>query len=669
MTRAATNPHVDAAAPAEEATMTDDAPRRWGIRDAAELYATDSWGNGYVAINRKGNVVIRPDRRPGRTIDLHEVISGLDERGITTPVLVRFKDIIASRVSAVHDAFAAAIEENEYGGSYMCVYPIKVNQQRHVVRQVQSFGHAQGFGLEAGSKPELLAVLALTADHDNQPIVGNGFKDSEFIETVILATKLGRRIIPVVEKASELDLILHHAERYGVRPTIGVRAKLSSHGAGRWIGSSGVRSKFGLHVSEIMAAIRTLEERGMQDCLQLLHCHVGSQIYDIRSIKNAITELAHIYAELHRLGAGMRYIDIGGGLGIDYDGTRTSQESSMNYTLDEYAADVVYRIGEVCSDAGVPHPTIVSESGRALTAYHSVLVFDVLGTATFDAHDLPGTIEAAAGGRAPQDLPQPLWDLYAARQAVRDGDRRLEEALHDASQALEEAMNLFRLGYMRLGDRGLAERLYWTVCSEILARSQSELDEIPEEIARLADNLSDLYFCNLSVFQSLPDSWAIDQLFPIMPIHRLKEEPTRRAVLADITCDSEGKVDRFVVGPDIRRTLPVHPLQAGRPYYLAAFLVGAYQETLGDLHNLFGDTHAVHIGFDEDGDWAIEELIPGDTVREVLRYVQFDPESLHDALRADVERAMRRKLLTVAEGRQLMSFYSTGLDGYTYLEE
>jgi arginine decarboxylase len=651
----------------QPAETTDE--HRWTVRDAAELYGVDGWGNGYVTVNRRGNLVIRPDRRPGRTIDLHEVIQGLDDRGITTPVLVRFKDIIANRIAAVHDAFAAAIEEHEYTGAYRCVYPIKVNQQRHVVRHVQEFGHSFGFGLEAGSKPELLAVLALTADHNDQPIICNGFKDSEFIETVILATKLGRRIIPVVEKFSELELIVKHATRYDVRPTIGVRAKLSSHGAGRWVGSSGVRSKFGLHVSELVDAVAYLDARGMKDCLQLLHCHVGSQIFDIRAIKNAITELTHIYIELHRLGAAMGYIDIGGGLGIDYDGSSSSKESSLNYTLDEYAADIVYRVGEACTDADVPHPTIVSESGRALTAYHSVLVFDVVGTASFDAHRVPDSIEDAAGDRDPQDLPQPLWDLFAARAAVADGDRRLEEALHDASQAHDEAMNLFRLGYMRLADRGIAERLYWTICADILRRGEDELDERPEEMERLADQMSDLYFCNLSVFQSLPDSWAIEQLFPIMPIHRLKEEPTRRAILADITCDSEGKVDRFVTGSDIRRTLPLHEVKAGKAYYLAAFLVGAYQETLGDLHNLFGDTHAVHIGFDEDGEWAIEELIPGDTVREVLSYVQFDPERLHEALRHDVERAVRRKRLTVQEGRLLMNFYQHGLDGYTYLEE
>ena len=645
---------------------THDAPP-WSVEDAAELYDVPAWGQGYVAVNEAGHIVIRPDRDPTQEIDLYEVVRGLDERGFTTPLLIRFKDIIADRVNAIHRAFQHAIEEHDYRGAYTCVYPIKVNQQRHVVRQVQRFGAEHGFGLEAGSKPELLAVLALTAGDNDLPIICNGFKDSEFIETVTLATKLGRRIIPVVEKFSELELIARHAEHYGVRPTIGVRAKLSALGAGRWESSGGLRSKFGLHVSELEAALEFLAERDMLDCLQLLHCHVGSQISDIRSVKTAVTELAHIYAELRRRGAGMRYLDVGGGLGIDYDGSRTSQDSSVNYTLEEYAADVVYRVAEVCTDAGIDHPTIISESGRALTAYHSVLVFDVLGSTAFDTHEIPPTIEEAAGERPAEELPQPLWDLYAARTALAEG-RRPQEALHDATQAHEEAMNLFRLGYMRLGERGLAERLYWRICADVLRASTVD-GELPDELIPLADQMSDLYFCNLSIFQSLPDSWAINQLFPILPIHRLERQPTRRAVLADITCDSEGKVDRFSHGAELRRGLPVHAIDPADPYYLGAFLVGAYQETLGDLHNLFGDTHVVHVALDEDGDWAIEEVIPGDTVREVLRYVQFDPDRLFGALRADVERAVRKKTFTVQEGRLLTNFYQHGLDGYTYLEE
>ncbi len=654
--------------------MSDDAaPRRrgqgapkWAVRQSAELYGIDAWGQGYFSVNKKGHVVVRPDRRPGRSIDLHEVVEGLEERGYTTPVLLRFKDVLASRLRELHEAFAGAIEDNEYRGGYACVYPIKVNQQRHVVEHILRSGTPYGFGLEAGSKPELLAVLGLTAGSPTVPIVCNGFKDSEFIETVILATKLGRLIIPVVEKFSELELIVRHAEAYGVRPTIGVRAKLGAHGAGRWEDSGGLRSKFGLHVSEILDAFSYLAEREMTDCLQLLHCHVGSQVYDIRSVKTAITELAHIFTELYRMGAGMRYLDVGGGLGVDYDGSQSSSESSINYTLEEYAADIVYRVGEVCDDADVPHPTIITESGRAITAFHSVLVFDVLGTTTFDTVEVPKSIKEAAGTRTPEDLAQPLWDLYGALQTAGEG--RLEEAHHDAVQAHEEAMNLFRLGYMNLADRALAEKLYWALCADIFRRSGGE-EGAPDEVLALADQLSDLYFCNLSIFQSMPDAWAINQLFPIAPIHRLEEEPTRRGILADITCDSEGKIGRFPGVPETRRSLPLHPPVKGRTYYLAAFLVGAYQEILGDLHNLFGDTHAVHIGFDEDGEWAIEEVVSGDTVRQVLAYVQFDPEALQEGVRREVERAVRRKSLTVVEGRQLLRFYQHGLDGYTYLEE
>ncbi len=658
---------------AYNAPVTKDAASRraapqpeWSVQRSSELYGVEAWGHGYVSVNRKGHVTVRPDRRPGRTIDLFEVVEGLGERGIGTPVLLRFKDILASRLRALHDAFAGAIEEHEYRGGYLCVYPIKVNQQRQVVEQVRNFGARYGFGLEAGSKPELLAVLGMTDCSSPIPIVCNGFKDSEFIETVVLATKLGRTIIPVVEKFSELELIVRHAEHYGVRPTIGIRVKLSTRGSGRWEDSGGLRSKFGLHVAEILEAVEFLAARGMADCLQLLHCHIGSQVFDIRSVKNAVSELAHVYTELHRLGAGMRYLDIGGGLGVDYDGSQSTQDSSINYTLEEYAGDVVYRVGEVCDAAGVPHPTIISESGRAITAYHSVLIFDVLGATSFEDFEVPGTIEEAAGDRAPESLAQPLWDLYGAYDLVRDG--RLEEAFHDAVQAHDEAMNLFRLGYLDLVDRGLAERLYWAVCSEILRRVRSE-GEVPEEFDLLVRQLSDIYFCNLSIFQSMPDSWAINQLFPIVPIHRLDQRPSRRAILADITCDSEGKIDRFVGPGDPRAVLELHTLEPGRPYFLGAFLVGAYQEILGDLHNLFGDTHAVHIGFDEDGEWAIEELVPGDTVREVLSYVQFEPERLLESLRQDVEQAVRRKRLTVKDGRALLRFYQHGLDGYTYLEE
>ncbi len=640
----------------------------WSPADSSRLYGVEDWGKGYFTVDGAGHVKVLPGGPGnGAGVDLLEVVEGLRERGIPTPVLLRFRDVLDRRIRSLAEAFAAAMEEHDYRGSYLCVYPIKVNQQRQVVEEIYRFGKRFGFGLEVGSKPELLAVLGVTgSDGNGRPIVCNGFKDSEFIETVILASKLGRTIIPVVEKFSELELIVHHARRYGVRPTIGVRVKLTSRGAGRWEDSGGQRSKFGLHVPELLDLVRYLEEHGMVDCLQLLHCHVGSQIVDIRSIKSAINELAQVYRELCRLGAGLRYLDVGGGLGVDYDGSQTGTESSVNYTLEEYAADVVHRVGSVCADAGLPHPTLVSESGRALVAYHSVLVFEVLGSTSFSSFRVHPGDPVLERVRESRGLSRPVQDLVDALEMVGSGS--VEEALHDAIQAHEEALSLFNLGYMDLEERSLAERLYWTVGLRALERL-GNTEELPGELADLEAQLSDIDFGNFSIFQSLPDSWAIGQLFPIMPIHRLDEEPTRRTILADITCDSEGKVTRYVTGEEDPTTLPVHALREGEPYYLGAFLVGAYQEILGDLHNLFGDTHAVHVGVDGDGRWTIEDFIEGDTVREVLGYVQFDADRLLATIRRDVERAVREERLTVREGRQLVHFYQQGLDGYTYLEE
>ncbi len=636
----------------------------WTVEDAAELYGVDAWGQGYVSVGRNGHLMVHPHRQAGAAIDLYEVVEGLRERGIEPPVVVRFEEIIHDRLRALRAAFARAIAENEYRGRYICVYPIKVNQQRHVVASLRDAGYGQGLGLEVGSKPELLAVLGMTAGRGDLPIVCNGFKDSEYIETIVLAAKLGRTIIPVVEKASELPVLVHHAEQYGVRLSLGIRVKLAAQGSGRWQDSAGVRSKFGLRVPEILDALAFLRERGMEDCLELLHCHIGSQVSDIRRIKEAVTELARIYVEVSRLGGGLRMLDMGGGLGVDYDGSQTSTDSSVNYSLEEYASDVVYRVASVCNEAGVAHPHIVTESGRALSAYHSVLVFDVVGATTFDSLELAGA--GAGPGRGEPGAPQPIRDLAGALELVEEG--KLEEAYHDAVQAHEEAQNLFRLGHLELPLRAAAERLYWTVCLR-LARLVEHLADPPEELAALPDHLSDIYFCNMSVFQSLPDSWAIGQLFPILPIHRLDQEPLRRAVLADITCDSEGKIAAFVDGGETRAVLPVHELRDGQRYTLAAFLVGAYQEILGDYHNLFGDTHAVHIALDEAGRWSIEEVVEGDTVREVLSYVQYEPDRLLGAVRRDVEGAVKAGRLAVAEGRQLLRFFRAGIDGYTYLEE
>src|SRR6201996_4121681 len=635
----------------------------WQVTDSLELYHVSAWGKGYFSINDAGHVVVRPDTEPGKEIDLYDVVEGLKARDLTTPVGVRFSGILAHRLRHLHAAFAQAIAENDYQNRYAAVFPIKVNQQRLVVEEVYRYGQEFGFGLEAGSKPELLAVMAMTENTADRLIICNGFKDDSYIEAVTLATKLGRTIIPVVENFDERGLILKHAQSYGVRPRIGVRVKLFSEGSGRWAGSAGDKSKFGLFVTEILELFNVLKERDMLDCLQLVHCHPGSQLQDIRRVKDAINELAHVYAELKLMGAGLQYIDVGGGLGVDYDGSGTNFASSMNYTLNEYASDVVYRIASVCNTRGIPHPMIISESGRAVAAYHSVLIFDALGSSALDKFQVTG--REAEDHPGEDELPQPVQDLFVAYRAVNE--RRLVECYHDAQTAREQTLQMFNLGLLSLQFRALAERLYWATCARIRDVCR-RLDESPEELADLESILSDTYFCNFSVFQSLPDSWAIDQLFPIMPIHRLNEQPTRIGVLADITCDSDGKIDHFVSLRDVKRTLELHPLIPGEEYYLAAFLVGAYQETLGDLHNLFGDTHVVHIRLLEEGGWWIEEIVNGDTANKVLEYMEYDVAELPPALARDCERAIRDGRMTIAESQLLKRFYEKELDGYAYLE-
>jgi len=637
--------------------------KSWRIEDSLELYNVGAWGKGYFAINEAGHLVVRPDTQQSREIDLHEVVEGLRARDLTTPVVVRFSDILAHRLRHLHAAFAQAIAENDYKNRYSAVFPIKVNQQRLVVEEVYRYGKEFGFGLEVGSKPELLAVMAMTENEPTRPIICNGFKDDSYIEAVTLATKLGRTIIPVVENYDELALILKHAAAYGVRPRIGVRVKLSSEGSGRWSGSAGEKSKFGLFITEILELFETLKARDMLDCLQLVHCHPGSQLQDIRRVKDAINELAHVYAELKLMGAGLQYIDVGGGLGVDYDGSGTNFSSSMNYTLNEYASDVVYRVASVCNARNIPHPMIISESGRAIAAYHSVLVFNALGSSALDKFRVTG--RAADDYSGNKELPQPIKDLFEAYRSV--SERRLVECYHDAMTAREQILQMFNIGLLSLEFRGLAERLYWATCAKVRDVSR-KLEDVPEELADLEHILSDTYFCNFSVFQSLPDSWAIDQLFPIMPIHRLNEKPTRAGVLADITCDSDGKIDHFVSLRDVKRNLEVHELRDGEEYYLAAFLVGAYQETLGDLHNLFGDTHVVHVRLHDEGGWWIEEIVKGDTANKVLEYMEYDVDELYPALARDCERAIRDGRMTIAESQQLKRFYEGELNGYAYLE-
>jgi arginine decarboxylase len=635
----------------------------WKIEQSLDLYQVEAWGKGYFSINEQGHVVVRPDMDATREIDLLDVVTGLKARDLHAPVVIRFSDILAHRLRHLAEAFATAIAENDYRNRYAAVFPIKVNQQRLVVEEVYRYGKEFGFGLEVGSKPELLAVMSITEDAPDRIVICNGFKDDSYIEAVILATKLGRTIIPVVENFEEIHLILKHAEAYGVRPKIGVRVKLASEGAGRWRDSAGEKSKFGLFISEILELHALLKGRDMLDCLQLVHCHPGSQLQDIRRVKEAINELAHVYAELKLMGAGLQYIDIGGGLGVDYDGSGTNFESSMNYTLNEYASDVVYRVKAVCDDRDVPHPMIVSESGRAIAAHHSLLVFNTLGSSTLDQFKVKGSVEEDYRGS--EEVPQPVRDLFDSYRSVND--RRLVECYHDAIQAREQALQMFNLGYLSLEFRGLAERLYWATCTKIRDHCR-KLGKIPEELENLESMLSDIYFCNFSIFQSLPDSWAIGHLFPIMPIQRLGERPTRNAVLADITCDSDGKIDRFVSARETKRTLELHELVRGEEYYLAAFLVGAYQETLGDLHNLFGDTHVVHIKLHDEGGWWIEEIVKGDTATKVLEYMEYDTDELYPRLARDCERAVREGRMSLAEAQAVKRFYENELNGYAYLE-
>ena len=626
----------------------------WSIEDSASLYDLARWSDDYFHISNQGTLLVSPRRNPADSVDLKELVDRLGQRGIRPPVLIRFNGILADRLQTLQECFAKAITDHDYANSYRCVYPIKVNQQRDVVQQIIHHGRQFGFGVEAGSKPELLAVVAMT--DPEMPIICNGFKDDEFIQMALLAQRLGRTVIPVVEKVSELDLILKHAEQLKVRPTIGMRVKLATRGSGRWQASGGYRSKFGLTVAELLSQLDRLIDCGMADCFQLLHFHVGSQIGNIRHLKAAILEAARIYADLYRRGAGLQYLDVGGGLGVDYDGSQTDSESSMNYTVQEYANNVVFHVQSVCDDVGVPHPQLISESGRAVAAHHSVLVVETLGvTSQGNVQSLPMPV--------PESYEQPVHDLWMSYDDLTP--ENMLESFHDAQVALDLCMNLFSGGYLPLEQRVAAENLYFAICHRIRDLSSSSMQR-SKDIRELDRMLSDIYFVNCSIFQSIPDSWAIDQRFPIMPIARLDEKPTQHAVLGDVTCDSDGKVDGFVGGGKRNKTIKLHQLKPGQSYPLAVFLVGAYQEILGDLHNLFGDTHAVHVDV-VDGMVKVQSIVKGDTVSEVLGYVQYEDRELVDKLQRAVEDAVHSGLIDNQQAGETVAFYERALGNYTYL--
>jgi arginine decarboxylase len=636
--------------------MSQNDLRAWTTRDSAELYQLSAWGGGWFGINDRGELMVQPHGPTGPKFSLPEVVEDLRNRDIELPILLRVSDILELRVRALASTFQKAITECGYRGRYRPVFPIKVNQQRDVVEELVEFGREHSLGLEAGSKPELLVVLAHMTNPDGL-VICNGYKDTKYIETALLAQKMGIHCIIVVDRFEELELVLKVSKRLEMRPHIGVRAKLASRGAGKWQESGGEKSKFGLTAGEIVQVAERLRQLEMLDCLELLHFHIGSQITAIRAIKDALKESTRIYTELHDLGAGLKLLDVGGGLAVDYDGSQTNFHSSANYSLQEYANDVVFAIQQACDEKGISHPDIVSESGRALSAHHSILVFDVLGVSQMRV-DVPEGCDKVDEGTI-ANMVQILRDL---------SQKNFQESYHDALQLKEEAISLFNLGYLDLKGRAMAENLFWVICDRINSIVRT-LDYVPEELSGLERALADTYYCNFSVFQSAPDHWAVKQLFPTMPIHRLNERPTRRAILADLTCDSDGKVDRFIDLRDVKSVLEVHPVQQGKPYYCAMFLLGAYQEILGDLHNLFGDTNAVHLSMDQDHGYRVERVIEGDTVSEVLTYVQYEKQDLVRRIRSRLEVAVRAGRINVKESGLLMKRYEEGLSGYTYLTD
>ena len=630
--------------------------RKWRIEDSAELYNITGWGLKYFSINDKGHVAVTP-REGYAQVDLKEVMDELQVRDIAAPVLLRFPDILDNRVEKISRCFKQAAQDYDYQAKNYIIYPIKVNQIREVVEEIVSHGKKFNIGLEAGSKPELHAVLA-TNIAENALIICNGYKDENYVELALLAQKMGRNIFLVVEKLNELKIIARIAKRLQITPNVGIRIKISSSGSGKWEESGGDQSKFGLNSSELLEAVDFLEKNKMTESLRLIHLHIGSQITKIRRIKNALREAVQFYVQLTKMGFNIDFVDIGGGLGVDYDGTRSSSsESSMNYSIQEYANDAVSALVDVCVKNELKQPNIITESGRSLSAHHSVLVFEAL-----ESTSLPSWNDREEVPDGDHELARELYGIWDKLD-----EQNLFESWHDALQIREEALDLFSLGMLDLRTRAQIEKLFWSVAREV-SEIASTMKHPPEELRKVSKMIPDKYFCNFSLFQSLPDTWAIDQVFPIMPISRLDEKPSRSATIQDMTCDSDGKIAHFITDSGMSSALPVHPLKPGEPYYIGVFLVGAYQEILGDMHNLFGDTNAVHIDVYKDR-YEIDQIIDGETVAEVLDYVQFNPKKLVRNVETWVTASMKAGRITPEEGREFLSNYRSGLYGYTYLEK
>lgn len=629
--------------------------KKWTIEDSEELYNIKGWGTSYFGINEKGDVYVSPVKNDVR-IDLCDVMNELALRDVTPPVLLRFPDILDNRIEKMAACYEKAKEEYDFKGESYIIYPIKVNQMQPVVEEIISHGRKFNLGLEAGSKPELHTVIAQQCKSDSL-IICNGYKDESYIELAMLAQKLGKHIFIVVEKLNEIDVIAKTAKRLDVKPNIGIRIKLASSGSGKWAESGGDASKFGLTPSELLEALSELDSVGLHDCVKLIHFHIGSQITKIRRIQNALTEAGQYYANLRKMGYNIEYVDCGGGLGVDYDGTRSSNsESSVNYSIQEYINDCIYAFVDIANKNNIPHPNIITESGRSLAAHHSVLILNVLGAASLP--EMPEEFEAKD---TDNQLVKDLYEIWC-----NINPKSMLEDWHDADQIREDCLDMFAHGMVDLKTRAEVEAMYWSVCHEIDSMAK-RMKHVPDELRGMVTLLADKYFCNFSLFQSLPDCWGIDQLFPIMPIKRLNEKPTRNCTIQDITCDSDGKVANFAVNGSQASVLPVHQLRKGEPYYIGVFLVGAYQEILGDMHNLFGDTTAAHISV-KDGTYHIDQIIDGETVEEVLEYVQYNPKKLVRQLEQWVAKSVNKGKLSANEGKEFLSNYRSGLYGYTYLE-